>query len=98
LGNYTFMADVHEPYGGIIIANAKNGACFDGIKRSIENLKLGIEVDSLVLSRPILGELGVRNFDLRYSNQYGMLATEGLVPKVEREDARDKAKQAYIEL
>ncbi len=99
LGTYTFMADVHEPYGGIIIANARNAACFDGIKKSIENLRLGIEMESLILSRPILGDLGVRNFDLRYSNQYGMLATEGIVPKLSKEEyAKDRARQAYIEI
>ncbi len=99
LGTYTFMADVHEPYGGIIIVNAKNAACFEGIKKSIEGLRLGIEIESTIFSRPIIGELGVRNFDLRYSNQYGMLATEGLVPKVCTDKyAKERVKQAYIEI
>ena len=46
-----------------------------------------------------MGNLGVRNFDLRHTNQYGMLATDGLVPKVEKlQPTREAERQACMEL
>ena len=97
LGSYTFMADHFDPYGGVIIASARNGTCFDGIKKSLDNLNLGLELDSFVLTRLIFGELGVRNFDLRYTNQYRLLATEGIVPKVKNEYQAESERPMYVE-
>jgi DNA-binding Lrp family transcriptional regulator len=99
LGSYTFMADTYDPYGGIILANTRNATCFEGIKKQIEGLDLGIEIHSQILARSIVGNLGVRNFDLRHTNQYGMLATDGLVPKVEKlQPTREAERQACMEL
>ncbi|MEM3838989.1 MAG: hypothetical protein QXF01_00195 [Candidatus Micrarchaeaceae archaeon] len=99
LGSYAFMADLYEPYGGLIIANAKNASCFEGIKRSLESLKLGIELESQVISHQLIGEIGIRNFDLKYSDQYGILAMDGIVPKLESSQYRTrKTWNSYIEL
>ncbi len=89
---YLFMADTYEPYGGIVLVTAKNSSAIESVRDSLASMRIGIEIESQILTKSILGELGFRNFDVRQSHQYGVLQTDGLVPRSERisENARTR--------
>ncbi len=79
--SYVFMADTYEPYGGVILVNAADSSSLESFRNSLAAMKVGVEIKSQILTKSILGELGIRNFDVRYTQQYITLETDGLVPK-----------------
>lgn len=101
VGYYTLTAETGDPYGGFAIISTRGPEYFNSIKRSIESMNLGVKLGIVIVTHTILGNMGIRNFDMRYSKQYDALAGQGLVPRAEREQfLREKRRKGpiYIEM
>ncbi len=67
---YTFICDILNPQGGFIFVNFKNSENIDIFIEKLSKLFPSVEIKYIPLTKIILGNLGVRNFDMLYSKQY----------------------------
>jgi hypothetical protein len=60
---------------------ARVGKFVSAIRASLD----GVEISRAVLGEVLLGHLGIRDFDMRYTQQYRSLAIRRLVPRIGEE-------------
>jgi DNA-binding Lrp family transcriptional regulator len=77
-----FMCNVANPKGMMIISSfqtkTKAEKFFSGMRASIK----GVDISMMQISNTLLGSLGLRDFDMRYTAQYKDLERKKLVPPV----------------
>ncbi len=82
---YIFVADISNPTGILMFMNFETKKDLSSfVKRLSDNLKV-IKTTTIGIKDVLVGHLGVRNFDMRYSMQYEILANQNLVPKMKKE-------------
>ena len=79
---YTYIASTMEPMGSIAIINTKTN---DELKGQIDKLSSmqGASVSYSLLQNAIIGKIGIRNFDMRYSDIYAYLESRNKVARFE---------------
>jgi len=78
---YTFICDISNPDGVLIFMNFKNGDLVEKFIDRLMKLLGGVELKYTVITGIVLGNLGVRDFDMKYSGQYKSLERKRLLPK-----------------
>ncbi|MDE1825705.1 MAG: hypothetical protein KGH61_01430 [Candidatus Micrarchaeota archaeon] len=83
---YTYMCDISNPQGSYMLLNfpdkESSRKFFSSLKRSIK----GAELTFIPMSKILIGRVGIRDFDMRYSSQYRALEGAKLVPRFERKE------------
>ncbi len=69
---FTYVADSSAPYGIVLIAPIFNDGDFESIVSSFSNVK-GIKIRTAVITNTIIGEFGIRKFDIKESSNYKVL-------------------------
>ena len=67
---YTFMCDILNPQGILIFVNFLDGGEIDKFLYHFSRFLPLVDIKYIPLTRIILGNLGIRNFDMKYSQQY----------------------------
>lgn len=75
-----FMCDTPNPKGVAVIGHFATKANANRFLSSMRSGLKGSAVDSLEITKVLLGSLGVRDFDMRYTHQYKHLERKKLVP------------------
>ncbi|MCL5238928.1 MAG: hypothetical protein M1286_00425 [Candidatus Marsarchaeota archaeon] len=79
---FVFMCDTPSPRGAVVIAElASKTAANKFLSRMKSGLK-GAEISSMQLTKVLVGNLGVRDFDMRYTSQYKRLERNRVVPSI----------------
>ncbi len=92
---YVFACDVSNPLGILLFLSFEDS---DGVEEFFSNIRRtlkGVEFKYFMMTKTLLGNLGVRNFDMRHTRQYKHLESEKLVPRF---DYRDKTALTLTEL
>ncbi|MGA3020531.1 MAG: AsnC family protein [Candidatus Micrarchaeales archaeon] len=79
---YVFMCDMANPKGMFIIMNFHGKERYEKFFSCIRSCLKGVEVSKMQISKTLLGNLGLRDFDMRYSSQYKCLERNKLVPSL----------------
>jgi DNA-binding Lrp family transcriptional regulator len=77
---YVYMCDMANPKGMLIIMNFNGKERYDRFFSCLRTCLKGVEVSKMQISKSLLGNLGLRDFDMRYSAQYKCLERNKLVP------------------
>lgn len=77
-----FMCDMPSPKGRIVIANFANKKAAGRFFSAMRNMLRCSEISKLWISKVLLGNLGVRDFDMRYTPLYRSLERRKLVPSL----------------
>lgn len=80
-----FMCDIASPKGMLVIASFRTAARVGKFVAAIKSSLEGVEVSREELGGVLLGHLGIRDFDMRYTQQYRSLALRRLVPRIGEE-------------
>ncbi|MGC9099308.1 MAG: hypothetical protein ACP5HW_02040 [Candidatus Micrarchaeia archaeon] len=83
---YTYICDIMNPSGILIFVNLASNEEIDSIISNLSKVLKGVEIEYTTITKSIFGNLGIRNFDMRYSVQYKVLESENLVLKVNRRE------------
>lgn len=78
-----FMCDTASPKGMMVIASFQSEARAKKFAGEIRTTLKGVEVSRSEMGGALLGHLGIRDFDMRYTQQYRSLAIRRLVPRIE---------------
>ncbi len=92
---YIFACDVSNPLGILLFLSFQDNDNVEEFFSSIRKALKGVEFKYFMMTKSLLGRLGTRNFDMRYSKQYQHLERERLVPRF---DYKDKGMFTLIEL
>ncbi len=79
---YTYMCDISSPLGFLMFMSFDNG---DDAEKFVDRLKAvykGVDITYYTLTEVLMGHLGIRDFDMRYTGQYQMLERLKLVPRL----------------
>ena len=82
---YVIICDIANPIGMLLILNHPT---VEASQELLDKLKLhlkGVEFEYMVLTKALLGNLGIRDFDMRYSTQHQALELRKMVPKFVQE-------------
>jgi DNA-binding Lrp family transcriptional regulator len=79
---YVFICDMANPKGMFVIMNFHGKERYEKFFSCLRSCLKGVEVSKMQISRALLGNLGLRDFDMRYSSQYKCLERNKLVPAV----------------
>jgi DNA-binding Lrp family transcriptional regulator len=80
-----FMCDISNPLGLFIIATFENQEEADKfIKNAKDMLKEGANIKYHLVEEVLLGKLGIRNMDMKFTHVYGELEYHKIVPKVSK--------------
>jgi hypothetical protein len=88
---YVYICDILNPFGILVFVNLSSNEEIDNLLNSMRKILKGVEISYITMTKTLLGNLGIRNFDMRYSNQYKYLELEGLVPRVQRKEEKIRA-------
>jgi hypothetical protein len=77
---YIFICDISNPQGILIFANFENNARAEEFVETLNKKLRGIDTRYAHITKVLMGHLGIRNFDPRYSEQYYVLEKQKLVP------------------
>jgi len=88
---YVYICDILNPSGILVFVNLSSNEEIDNLLNNMRKVIKGAEISYITMTKTLLGNLGIRNFDMRYSNQYKHLELEGLVPKVQRKEEKIRA-------
>ena len=75
-----FMCDTPSPKGIIVIADFANKGAANRFLSTMKRGLKGTQVSKMQLGKALVGSLGVRDFDMRYTSQYRSLERKKLVP------------------
>jgi DNA-binding Lrp family transcriptional regulator len=78
-----FMCDTPSPKGMLVIASFRKSSDANRFVSSVRSTLAGVEVARHDIGNVLVGNLGIRNFDMRYSQQYRSLAIRRMVPRIE---------------
>jgi len=81
---YTFICDISNPQGMLFFMNFDSGEIVDNFIEKLRNELSGIEIRYFVITKVLIGALGIRDFDMKYTKQYVGLESDKLVPKFNR--------------
>ncbi|MGI0141470.1 MAG: hypothetical protein ACREBF_02350 [Candidatus Micrarchaeales archaeon] len=68
--NYTFMCDISNPQGILLLMNFADGDAAESFVAKLRKLLRGAEISYFVLTKIVFGNLGVRDFDMKFTVQY----------------------------
>ncbi len=88
---YTFMCDISSPLGFLMFASFENGDEEEEFYDEIKSTFKGAELKFYTITKALLGHLGIRDFDMQYTNQYKSLERQRLVPKRRISSIKDEA-------
>jgi hypothetical protein len=88
---YVYICDILNPSGILVFVNLSSNEEIDNLLNTIRKILKGVEISYITMTKTLLGNLGIRNFDMRYSHQYKHLELEGLVPRVQRKEEKIRA-------
>ncbi|VVB76769.1 Uncharacterised protein [uncultured archaeon] len=77
-----FMCDIPSPKGMLVIGSFEKA---DRLKNFVGMMKSsldGIEITQTKITSVLQGSLGIRDFDMRYTQQYASLARRRMVPRL----------------
>ncbi|MEM4066877.1 MAG: hypothetical protein QXV17_08455 [Candidatus Micrarchaeaceae archaeon] len=94
---YSFMCDIQSPNGGLIFANFETTTAADNFLNSLNKVLKGVELSHMLITKVLIGALGIRNFDMRYSLQYQILQARNLVPRFDRKEGKIEERPNYVE-
>jgi DNA-binding Lrp family transcriptional regulator len=77
-----FMCDIPSPKGIVVVANFANKKMANKFLACMKSGLRGAALNKMQISKVLLGSLGVRDFDMRYSSQYRSLERRKLVPAI----------------
>lgn len=77
-----FMCDMPSPKGVVVIANFASQKMSNRFIASMKSSLRGAVLNKIRVSRVLLGSLGVRDFDMRYTSQYRSLERNRRVPAI----------------
>ena len=92
---YVFACDVSNPLGILLFLSFQDNDNVEEFFSGIRKVLKGVEFKYFMMTKALMGKLGVRNFDMRYSKQYQHLERERLVPRF---DYKDKGTFTLTEL
>jgi DNA-binding Lrp family transcriptional regulator len=78
---YSFICDVTSPFGALAITSFNNKSEFDEFSSKLKTRLKGVEIKTMPIKDILLGHIGIRDFDMRYSNLYKYLERKRLVPR-----------------
>lgn len=82
---YILAGDISSTHGITIFGNFEsNGRAEEFLNKLKKRLK-GVEFQDITITKPLMGHLGVRNFDMRYSHYYTYLEMKKLMPRFKPE-------------
>lgn len=76
-----FACNISSPISGLFFLSMENGEALESYIKKSKKMMKGVEVKYSILTKVLLGNLGIRNFDMRYSGFYKQLEIDKLVPK-----------------
>ncbi|MEM3204953.1 MAG: hypothetical protein QW458_01750, partial [Candidatus Micrarchaeaceae archaeon] len=94
---YSFMCDIQSPSGVLIFANFETTTAADNFLNSLNKTFKGVELSHMLITKILIGSLGIRNFDMRYSQQYQILQAKNLVPRFDRKEGKIEERPNYVE-
>ncbi|MDE1846158.1 MAG: hypothetical protein KGH53_02670 [Candidatus Micrarchaeota archaeon] len=83
---YMYMCDISNPQGIFIFASFADKAAADKFIKNVKRNNAGIEITTSRVMNVLIGQLGVRDFDMKYSQQYRSLENDKLVPRFNRKN------------
>ena len=78
---YTFVCDVTSPFGAYVIASFANKADFSAFYSKLKKRVGGMKISYMEMRSILFGNLGIRDFDMRYSINYQYLERKKKVPR-----------------
>jgi DNA-binding Lrp family transcriptional regulator len=77
-----FMCDTASPRGMLVIASFQSAGRAGKFVGAIRSTLKGVVVSRAEIGGVLMGHLGIRDFDMRYTQQYRSLAIRRLVPRI----------------
>jgi DNA-binding Lrp family transcriptional regulator len=84
---YVYICDTLNPFGILVFVNLKSNEDIDTLVSSFRKTIKGAEINYITITKILMGNLGIRNFDMHYSPQYKYLESKNLVPRINRNEA-----------
>ncbi len=84
---YVYMCDLSSPYSIMIIASFKSNSDLEALIATLKKDLQGMKISYMQMTETLIGNLGIRDFDLRYSAIYDWLARKKLVPMFNKRKA-----------
>jgi len=97
---YIYICDTQNPIGVLVFVNLSTNESIDNLISMLRRDLKGVEITYTTLTKILLGNLGIRNFDMRYSQQYKWLESKNLVPRanIEKDNKIYKEEQSSEDL
>ncbi len=77
---FVFMCDTPSPRGAVVISELANKAAAGKFLSKMKKGLKGAEISGMQLTKVLLGGLGIRDFDMRYTSQYRRLERGRALP------------------
>lgn len=87
-----FMCDMPSPKSMLVIASLSNNKKAESFLSGIRSSLKSVEMTKMRISKVLYGNLGIRDFDMRYTFQYKSLERKGMVPSL-----KEKSSEIVIE-
>ncbi|MDE1850231.1 MAG: hypothetical protein KGH54_00345 [Candidatus Micrarchaeota archaeon] len=78
---YVYMCEVSNPHGVLIFASFADKARAKKAFNEMKRANAGVELKYIAMKNILVGQLGIRDFDMRYSDQYKTLERNKKVPR-----------------
>lgn len=76
-----FVCNISSPMSGLFFLSLENGEALESYVKKSKKMMKGVDIKYSILTKVLLGNIGIRNFDMRYSGFYKQLEIEKFVPK-----------------
>jgi len=83
---YVYICDILNPSGILVFVNLSSNEEIDNLLNTMRKILKGVEINYITITKTLLGNLGIRNFDMHYSDQYKYLERESRVPKMQKKE------------
>lgn len=77
-----YMCDIANPKGMMVLGSFHSKENLNRFFSRIKSSVKGVEITRIDLSKVVLGSMGQRDFDMRYSSQYKCLERKKMVPSM----------------
>ncbi len=81
---YVYICNVLNPFGILAFVNLNSNEEIDNLLGFMRKNLKGVDISYITITKVLLGNLGIRNFDMRYSQQYKYLEFKNLAPRLIR--------------
>ena len=85
---YVYICDILNPSGILVFVNLSSNEEIDNLLNTMRKILKGVEINYITITKTLLGNLGIRNFDMHYSDQYKYLERESRVPKMQKKEEK----------